>query len=123
MNYRLVSNAILVYLLVVTISNLTILTSENKSTNVTESFSFIKTVYAQNANTGSDNTTGLGLSQDNPMATVGLSDNSTNSTTTSTTNPTSGATVPEFGSTASIVLVVSIMSIVMISARAKLRLN
>ncbi|MDE1812628.1 MAG: PEFG-CTERM sorting domain-containing protein [Thaumarchaeota archaeon] len=120
MTSRLVSTAILLSLFIITISSLTILASDNKNTNAMESFSFIKTAYAQNANT-SDDYSGLGLSSDNPMSTVGLT-NSTNSTTFGT-NSTSGATIPEFGSIVPIVLAVSIVSIIMISARTKLRFN
>ncbi|MGI0061502.1 MAG: PEFG-CTERM sorting domain-containing protein [Nitrosotalea sp.] len=123
MNRRFVSNIILMSLLIVTVSNLTILANDNKNANVMESFSFMKTAYAQNANTTSDDYSGLGISQDNPLASVGLSYNSTNSTVTSGTNSASGAAVPEFGSIAPIVLVVAIISIVMISARTKLRFN
>lgn len=118
---RLVSTVILMSLFIVTISSLTILTSDNKNTDAMESFSFIKTAYAQNANT-SDDYSGLGLSSDNPMTTVGLT-NSTNSTATSGANLTSSATTPEFGSIVPVVLAVSIISIIMISARTKLRFN
>ncbi len=121
MNRRLASNAILMSLFIVIISSLIILASDNKSINVMASFSFIKIAYAQSANT-SDDYSGLGLSSDNPMSTVGLT-NSTNSTTTSGTNSTSSATTPEFGSIVPIVLAVSIISIIMISARTKLRFN
>ena len=120
MNGKLVSSAILMSVFIVTISSLTILTSDNKNTNAMESFSFIKTAYAQNANT-SDDYSGLELSSDNPMSTVGLT-NSTNSTTFGT-NSTSNATIPEFGSIVPIVLVVSIISLIVISARTKLRFN
>ncbi|MGI0007218.1 MAG: PEFG-CTERM sorting domain-containing protein [Nitrosotalea sp.] len=119
MDRRFVLRAILMYILVVTISNLTISSSDNKNTNVMDSFSFMKTVYAQSANSA-DDYSGLGISSDNPMATVGLTHNSTNST--SGTNPTS-ATTPEFGSIVPIVLAVSIISIILISARTKLRLD
>lgn len=121
MNHKFVLHAILLSLLVATISNLTILASDNKNTNVIESFSFMKTAYAQNANSA-DDYSGLGLSSDNPMSTVGLT-NDTNSTTASGTNSTSGATVPEFESIVPIILAVSIISIIAISARAKLRFN
>ncbi|MGI0092514.1 MAG: hypothetical protein ACREA8_00260 [Nitrosotalea sp.] len=121
MTSKLVSTAILMSLFIVTVSSLTILASDNKSTNVTGSFSFIKMAYAQNANT-SDDYSGLGISSDNPMATVGLT-NSTNSTTTLGTNPTSSATTPEFENIVPIVLAVSIISIIVMSARTKLRFN
>ncbi|HJW19379.1 MAG TPA: PEFG-CTERM sorting domain-containing protein, partial [Candidatus Nitrosotalea sp.] len=114
------SHTILMSLLVVTISNLTISSSDNKNADVMDSFSFMKTAYAQSANSA-DDYSGLGISSDNPMATVGLTHNSTNST--SGANPTSSATTPEFGSIVPIVLAVSIISIILISARTKLRFN
>ncbi len=121
MDRTLVSSVILLSLLVVTVSNLTILTSDDKN-NTMKSFSFIKTAYAQNANT-SDDSAGLGISSDNPLASVGLSDNSTNSTVASGTNLTSSVTTPEFGSLVPVILAVSIISIILISARTKLRLD
>lgn len=85
-----------------------------------DSISFMKIAYAQSANS-TDDYSGLGISSDNPMTTVGLTHNSTNST--SGTNTTSSATTPEFGSIVPIVLAVSIISIILISARTKLRFN
>ncbi|GEM_PF-5523490 len=120
MNRRLVLHAILISLLVVTISSLTILSSDNKNTSVMESFSFMKAAYAQSANSA-DDYSGLGISSDNPMATVGLTHNSTNST--SGTNSASSTAIPEFGNLVPIMLVVSIISIILISAKTKLRFN
>lgn len=83
----------------------------------------------------SDNSTGIGSLSDNSTDLSALSpdnstdlgaalgDNSSNLTNTPQTSPTSGATVPEFGPISLAVLVISIMSIIVISARTRLRLS
>jgi predicted secreted protein with PEFG-CTERM motif len=84
----------------------------------------------------SDNSTGLGSLSDNSTDLSALSpdnstdlgaalaDNSSSLTNTPQTSPTSGgATVPEFGPISLVVLVISIMSIIVISARTRLRFS
>lgn len=85
----------------------------------------IKPAFAQ----ASDNSSDLGVPLDNPAADLGL-DNSTNSSSgASPANSTSGTatsagqntvTTPEFGSIAPLVLVISIIGIVIVSARARI---
>ena len=81
----------------------------------------------------SDNSSDLGVPTDNPAADLGL-DNSTNSSSpTAATGPASGTatnssqtstvTTPEFGSMVPIILVISVMSIVVLSARTRLGIN
>ena len=85
----------------------------------------------------SDNSTDLGMPSDNsttsdlaptdPSADLGMpNDNTTsiagdNTTSSSTSNLTSNAAVPEFGPLASIVLVISVLSILVFSAKTKLK--
>ena len=137
MNHKIISNIILMSIFTLTISNFAVLSDDYKNNDSKFIFSFMKPVYAQSA--PSDNSTDLGPPSDNPLADLGLS-NSTNST--SVTNPatvsnsttsvansgspqnqTSGATTPEFGNIASIILLISIVSIVVISARNRLGFN
>ncbi len=146
MNFRMFSNVILMSLLIIAFSNLTILSIDDKNTDSMIIFFLMKPAYAQNSS--SVNSTDLGVPSDNPMADLGLSNNSTNSTTvlnptttvvnptttvsntttstantTSSQNQVSGATTPEFGSIAPFILILSIVSIVVISARNRLRFN
>lgn len=75
----------------------------------------------------SDNSTDLGLTPTDPSADLGLpSDNTTssvgdNTTSSPTSNLASNAAVPEFGPLASIVLVFSVLSILVFSAKTKLK--
>ncbi len=120
MNHKMISCVILMSLFIVTISNLTVLSTDYKNTDSMVAFSVIKSAYAQS--TPSDNSTDLGVPSDDPLSDLGLSDNSTNSTsqTTSIQNPPPGATTPEFGNLAPIILVISIVSILVISTRNRL---
>ena len=129
MNNRMISNVILMSLFILTISNLTILSGDYKDTDSMAIFSFMTPVYAQSTSPGSDNSTDLGGLGNDPLAGLGLDDNSTNSTTpatapSTTTNANSGTNaVPEFGSVAPIILIISIISIVVISSRNRLGFN
>ena len=79
----------------------------------------VNTAYAQSDTNSSD----LGVPMDDPAADLGLSqDNSTNTTSGTSTNPSQASTVttPEFGSMTPIILVISIVSIVILSARTRL---
>lgn len=75
----------------------------------------------------SDNSTDLGLTPIDPSADLGLpSDNTTssvgdNATISPTSNLASNAAVPEFGPLASTVLVFSVLSILVFSAKTKLK--
>lgn len=75
----------------------------------------------------SDNSTDLGMMPPDPSADLGLPTDNTTSIADNTTsssppsNPTSNAAVPEFGPLASIVLIVSVLSILVFSAKTKLK--
>jgi hypothetical protein len=75
----------------------------------------------------SDNSTDLGATPIDPAANLGLpSDNTTssvgdNTSSSTTSTPTYNAAVPEFGPLASIVLVFSVLSILVFSAKTKLK--
>jgi predicted secreted protein with PEFG-CTERM motif len=113
---------------IVTILNMAVLSTDHKNVDSVNIVSFIKPAYAQDP---SDNSSDLGTPSDDPLADLGLSDNSTNATSVpdstisnpSPSNQVGGATVPEFGSIAPIILVISLVSIVAISARTKLGFN
>ena len=128
------------YFVIVLTSILVITTAGLISSNGLQStgnieFTFVKNAFAQSAS-GADNSSDIGISTNDPLAGLGL-DNSTNSTSsTNTTMPSTSmsnssmsqnqmqsATTPEFGSIAPIILVVSIISIVVISARNRLGFN
>ena len=79
----------------------------------------VNTVYAQTDTNSSD----LGVPLDDPAADLGLSqDNSTNTTSGTSTNSsqTSTVTTPEFGGIAPIILMISVISIVILTARTRL---
>jgi len=78
---------------------------------------FMKTAFAQNTSAGNNNSTDLdSLLKDNSTNFTLPTDNTTNSSTFS-------ITTPEFENIVPIVLVISIISIVIISARTRLRFN
>ncbi len=75
----------------------------------------------------SDNSTDMGVTPTDPSADMGLpSDNTTgsvgdNTTSSPPSNLASNAAVPEFGPLASIVLVISVLSVLVFSAKTKLK--
>ncbi|HZS73775.1 MAG TPA: PEFG-CTERM sorting domain-containing protein [Candidatus Nitrosotalea sp.] len=75
----------------------------------------------------SDNSTDLGLTPSDPSADLGMpTDNTTssvgdNTASSSASNLASNAAVPEFGPLASIVLVISVLSILVFSVKTKLK--
>jgi predicted secreted protein with PEFG-CTERM motif len=142
-NYTLIPTIALISFLVIAITNLPSLASNDKTFDADNiGVSFMKTAFAQSPTASNNNSTDLdSLLQDNSTNLGESTNNSTNPSTSSadnstnlsasstenmtqnTQNQTSSATTPEFGNFVPIVLVISIISIVIISARTRLRFN
>lgn len=107
MDMRRISSVVLASILVFTAATLTIPNDEK-----TFGIELVKNAFAQNASNSSDL---AGVLPDNSTDFGIPGDNTTNSTQGQTT------TVPEFGNVAPIILVISVISTIMLSARTRLR--
>jgi len=142
MSRRLLSTVIMTSILIVTATGLVFSSDENNSANSAES-NFIKNAFAQSASDNSsdlssvlpDNSTDFSIPDDNATTSSPSSGTVTLSNMTqsgpsgqnmqsmpSGQTQVPGATTPEFGSIVPIILVISIISVVIVSAKAKLRL-
>ena len=142
MSHRLLSTVIMTSILIVTATGLVFSSDYNSSANNME-FNFIKNAFAQSANDNSsdlssvlpDNSTDFSIPDDNATTSSPSSGTVTLSNMTqsgpsgqnmqsmpSGQTQVPGATTPEFGSIVPIILVISIISVVIVSAKAKLRL-